>query len=300
MEYPNKKIYVTEAYSSDNTYEILKTYGNKIKLERVKGNAPTAHNHVFKKINSDLIAFTDADCVVDKIWLKNLVKVFTSDDIVAAGGFCKTPQDVNHLQQLIGRELENRFHKIPKNACVSRLPTMNLCVRTYVVKKVKMDESLDVTFESDWGNRLTRLGKMVYVPDAVVYHYHRSDLKSFFKQQLNYGKFVIKRRNIYIGYNKFGDYLSTPLMGIQLLSFNFFILISLMSLWIKLFLVTNLLINLIASVFFLIFILSLISDIKPITKNSLDIFKYIALFFVRTVAWSVGILIGAIDLLRGK
>lgn len=291
VDYPNKEIYVTEAFSTDSTHEILRSYGNKIRLEQVSGNAPTAHNYVFKKIKSEFIAFTDADCVVEKNWLKNLIKTFTSDDIIAAGGFCKTPQSVNNLQRLIGIELESRFHKMPKY--VSRLPTMNLCVRTSAVKKVKMDESLDVTFETDWGIRLVELGKMAYVPNAIVYHYHRSTWKSFFKQQLNYGRYVIKTPSVYVRSNKFGDYLSKPIMGLQVIIFDLLVISLITSLFSQ-----------VASEIPAILALGLLAlyfvDLAEFVKNPFDSLSYILLFFIRNVAWLIGMVFGMFDLLRGK
>lgn len=291
VDYPNTQIYVTEAYSTDNTYEILKQYGSKIKLERVKGNAPKAHNHVFNKVKTDFITFTDSDCVVDKNWLKNLIKAFVSDEIIASGGLCKTPKDVNDLQRIIGMELENRFLKIPKY--VRRLPTMNFCVRTDIAKKVKMDESLDVTFEADWGNRLTKFGKMVYVPNAVVYHYHRPTWKSFFKQQLNYGKFVMRTPSVYFRNNRFGDYLSKPSMGIQLITFNL-LLLSLISSLFK-----SSIISIPAFLFIGLIVLYII-DISNYARSLSDSFKYIILYFVRTFAWTLGILLSIFYILRGK
>lgn len=293
LDYPNKQIYVTEAYSTDSTYEILKQFRDKIKLERVRGNAPTAHNHVFKKTNTDFIAMTDADCIVDKNWLNKLTNAFTSDDIIATGGFCKTPEGVNKLQRLIGIELESRFNEMPRY--VTRLPTMNLCVRTRIAKKVKMDDTLNVAFEADWGNRITKYGKMVYVPDAVVYHYHRSTLKNFFKQQLNYGKYVIKSPSVYIGKNKFGDYISKPIMGLQLIAFNLFILALIgYSFFLSPFLF------LAAFLLFIGLLLLFFFDAMSFSRSMYDYYTYPLLFFIRTSAWTVGMIIGIFDILRGK
>ena len=291
LDYPNKKIYVTEAYSTDKTYEILKQFGNKITLERVRGSAPKAHNHAFKKIKSDLLAFTDADCVVDRNWLKNLVKVFNSPDVIAAGGFCKTPKNVNNLQRLIGIELEDRFHRMPRY--VNRLPTMNFCVRTNAVKKVKMNESLTVTFEADWGSRLSKLGKIAYVPEAVVYHYHRSTLKNFFKQQLNYGKYVVKTPQVYIKSRQFGDYLSKPIMGLQLIVFNLFIISLIASAF-------SPPMTIISSSLIVVLLILYLLDILNFSKNIFDIFSYLGLFFIRTFAWTLGILSGISEIMRGK
>ena len=294
VDYPNKQIYVTEAYSSDRTYEILRQYGDKIKLERVIGNAPSAHNHIFKKINTDFIALTDADCAVDKNWLRNLVKAFTSNDIIAAGGYVKTPRDVNRLQKLIGKELENRFHRMPK--FVPRLPTMNLCVRTEFAKKVRMNQALDVTFETEWGYRLTRFGKMIYVPNAVVYHYHRSDWVGFFKQQMKYAKYAIRIPSIYSRKIKLGDHISTPWMGIQLLLFIliFGTLFSSILLDVLFSITTTTLIFLALSLFAILNVVFL-ANILQFTRNPFEVLEYIILFLVRTVAWSVGMVLGILS-----
>ncbi|MCM8775763.1 MAG: hypothetical protein NC930_05375, partial [Candidatus Omnitrophica bacterium] len=53
---------------------------------------------------------------------------------------------------------------------ISRAPDMNLCVRSKYAKKVRFDERFIWAWETDFGYRLTRLGKMKYVPDAIVYH----------------------------------------------------------------------------------------------------------------------------------
>ena len=105
MNYPNKKIYVIDAFSNDGTYEILKKFGKKIKLEQLKGNPPKAYNYALKKIKTDFVAFTDGDCVVDRNWIKMLISGFTSPKILAVGGFCKTPKNANRLQKTIGIEM---------------------------------------------------------------------------------------------------------------------------------------------------------------------------------------------------
>src|SRR3989344_1141524 len=209
LNYPNKKIVVTDAFSTDGTYEILKKYGNKITLEQVRGVAPRAHNHILQKVNTEFYAMTDSDCVVDRNWLKNLISAFKSKQVVAAGGLVKTPKNVNRLQSLIGRELENRYNHFPKN--VSRFPTMNMIVRSSVAKKVKMNENLRVAFETDWGFRLEKFGQLVYIPNAVVWHYHRGNLISFFKQQMNYARFVLPVYRKHQSKIK-GDYISTTSM----------------------------------------------------------------------------------------
>jgi cellulose synthase/poly-beta-1,6-N-acetylglucosamine synthase-like glycosyltransferase len=285
LRYKNYKIFITDAFSTDGTYEILekfrKKYPKKILLERIKGNIAKAHNYMIRKVETPFIAMTDADCVVDKNWLKNLISAFTSSDIIATAGYCSTPKEVNYLQKLIGLELEHRFKSFPE--FISRAPTMNLCVRTKYAKKVKFDKKLEVAQETDWGYRLTKLGKMRYVPKAIVWHYHRPTLKSYFIQQFKYGKFVPL---IYLKHKEkmFGDHISTPSMFLQLLLFNLIVILFLFSLFFKVFFLPSILLSIFLITFFLF-------DIIKFAKSLKDIFGLLFIYFLRVIAWTIGILV---------
>jgi len=296
LNYPNKKIIVTDAYSTDGTYEILKKYGHKIKLEKVRGPAPRAHNYIIPKVDTEFYAMTDADCVVDRNWLKNLISSFTSKEIIAAGGFVATPRGVNKLQSLIGRELEYRYRKFPKY--VSRFPTMNMIVRTAVAKKVKMNENLSAAFETDWGFRLEKYGKLAYVPKAIVWHYPRANLSSYFKQQMNYTKYALR---VYTSHKlkAKGDYISTKSMFLQEYFFITFALL-LMSTIVSHFLNSSIsyLLGRLTFYSFVLLLVSYLIDAIPMSKNSSDVILYQGLFFIRNISWSLGFLLGILYLFK--
>jgi cellulose synthase/poly-beta-1,6-N-acetylglucosamine synthase-like glycosyltransferase len=281
LNYKNYKVYVVDAFSTDGTYEILKSYGKKIKVEQYRGNPPKAYNYAIKKINTEFIAFTDGDCVVDKNWLKNLLSSFESEEIGAVIGFCKTPKNVNFLQKLIGIELESRFKSFSK--FITRGPTMNLCVRTKVAKSLKFDEELDVSYDADFGYRLTKMGKkIVYQPKAVVYHYHRATWKNFFRQQIIYGRFVPE---LYLKHKMIkGDYITKSSMLIQPFILLLFLAFLILSLIFSKFLIVSCI---------LVFLLSLIylSEFCKLKTKKYYLFPYLLLFFVRNVAWCLGLIL---------
>ena len=86
LDYPkdNIKIIVLDAFSTDGTIEVLSDYPVKIIQEDC--NPPTAYNHVLDKLKGDVIAFGDGDAVVDKNWLKQLVKHLDNSKVAGAGG----------------------------------------------------------------------------------------------------------------------------------------------------------------------------------------------------------------------
>ena len=280
QNYPRNhfKIFIVDGGSTDNSFKILKKYGRKIMLKRVIGNIATGHNYIIKHSNSDLIAFTDSDCVVDNNWLKELIKPFKGKNIGATGGLMKTPSDVNRLQKLIGWELESRTQNFPE--FLSRAPTANLCVRTKLAKEILFDESFTVAQETDFGFRFTQKYKMKYVPKAIVYHYHRATWRSYFKQQFRYGTMMPK---LYLRHkNKAkGDQISTGNMVASVL-YMYVLLLSL-----------ALMLDWRISLFFATIVFSIyLTDIIKITKNLEDNLYLFAIFFVRNLAWNIGILFG--------
>ena len=291
LNYPKNryKIFVVDAFSNDGTYDILKEYGKKIRLEQFKSNIAGGHNFIIKHSKSDIVALTDADCVVDKNWLKEMIKPFDNKEVGATTGLVKTPKNINKLQEIIGRELETRYDKFPE--FVSRGPTMSLAFRTELGKKILFDENYAVAQETDWGYRFTKHHKMAYVPKAIVYHYHRATWKNFFKQQLTYAKVVprvyLKRHRTKI----VGDYISKSYMPIQIALLYLAVLFALIGLFVPevvfLFYVS-------ATILFLSYIVHALS----LGKNFEDFVWFLCLFFVRNVAWNIGITIGLFNIRR--
>jgi len=292
LDYPNYNIYITDGYSDDKTYEILKKLKKKsprkIKFGRVKGNIAKAHNFMIKKVKSKLIAMTDADCVVDKNWLKNLTFPFESEDIIATVGYCSTPKSVNQLQRLIGMELEDRFIKFPK--FITRGPTMNLCVKTNIAKKVKFDERFDVAQETDWGYRLSKHGKIRYSPKAIIYHYHRPTWLSFFKQQFKYGKHMLL---LYLKHKRMstGDHISKPSMILGEIVFLISSLFLIVSIFNGIFVFHTMLMFTLLSVLYF-------TDILSMTRDIDEILKFFVLYLIRNIAWSLGLFVGIFYLLK--
>jgi glycosyltransferase involved in cell wall biosynthesis len=283
-------IFVIDNISTDRTYDILKSFGNKIKLKRMVGTVPKMHNYVLKNTRTKYLAYTNADCVVDKKWLDNLLSGFTEDDIVATAGYCTTPKGLNKLQELIGRELENRFKRFPKY--ISRAPDMNLCVKTKIAKQVKFDERFFWSWETDFGYRLTKVGKMKYVPKAVVYHYHRPNWSAFFKQQMRNAMIVPLLYWKHLDKTK-GDHVSTGSMALMLLSgymTSFLLLLS--------FAAPRFCIFFLISLAYLIFLM--LREISTLAENTEEKLILFRIYVTRLTAWMVGLPRGVLMFLKNR
>ena len=96
---------IVDAFSNDQTYPIIKKFSLenpklKIKLFRKKSNRSQARNFAVEKAQSDYLAFTDAGCVLDQLWLKELLDKLADSQKQVVGGFFKGISK-NNLEEAI-------------------------------------------------------------------------------------------------------------------------------------------------------------------------------------------------------
>ncbi|MEM5879096.1 MAG: glycosyltransferase [Candidatus Aenigmatarchaeota archaeon] len=294
-------IFIVDAFSNDGTWEKLlrfkkKTKKPKIILTRKKGNPPTAYNYAIRNTHTDFVAFIDGDCVADKNWLLELVRPLLKKEnqqIPGTAGIVLNPsKSENKLQEIIGNELEERYKHFPKK--LLRAATMNLLIKTKLVKEIKFDTNLNVAYDTDFGYRLTKkYEKILYQKNAKIFHYHRSSWERFFKQQFKYATALPYLYTKHI--NKIrGDHVSTPIMMIQIVLAYFISIFSLLSvlscffLWLALFSI------------FILFNIWIINISRLPKKEPKDVFYYLGVFSLRLLAWFFGIFIGTLNLIKKR
>lgn len=92
---PNE-IIIVDAQSKDNTLNLIKKYqsktkrhNTKIKLIIKKGNRSIGRNEAIKNATGDIILCSDAGCILDKDWVKNISKPFLNNSIDVVAGYYK-------------------------------------------------------------------------------------------------------------------------------------------------------------------------------------------------------------------
>jgi len=199
VNYENYEIIIVDS-SSDGTKDVLKKYTRKIKVfhmkPRKKRNANAARNLGVKKSKGSILAFTDADCIVDRNWLRELVKEFVSDDIAVVGGSVLKHKNNIYIEHAaksvrpIMRHYRQRIVIDKTNFHKSLYPIgCNFAVRKSVLKKVGFfDEKTPSYDEIELFWRILKKGcKIVCTPAPKVRHAFAKNLSTVIRKCFRYG-----------------------------------------------------------------------------------------------------------------
>ena len=295
LNYPKDflEIIVVDGCSKDATLEIAQKYP--VKVVSAPLNAPAAYNYAMKMVSNDVLGFIDADAKVEKEWLNKLVTHLGDPQVAGVSGGIETWNTENAWARSIGYDLKNRYARLKKS--VVRIATMNLLMKKSVIEEVGgFDEHLPSQYDTDLGFRITSRGyKLLFEPDAKCYHFNRSTVKAYFRQQLQYGKNTVK---LYFKHSKLikGDRITDFGMNIQpllLLAVTSFFLLGLPELLRSLWYVSAFLL----AVIFVYYVFSA-AKLAVKFKDSVAMLL-VVLYFVRALAWFTGAVITTVRFLAG-
>lgn len=282
LDYPKEcfEVWILDGYSVDGTREILGKYP--VIVREASCNVPAFYNAVLHEARGDIIALGDGDALVDPLWLKVLVQHFSDPKVAGAGGLCLTANPDHLVPRVIGYELKARYERMPET--ISRIATMNVAYKKSVLMEVGgFDARFDTGYDTDIGHRICAAGYTIcFDPTAIVYHYNRPTLASYFRQQFTYGKNTAK---LYLQHAHIaaGDEVTPFWMNVQPV---IFVLIALLLAGAVFYPVTGI----VAGIFlFGLLVLYLLSAIRLCIKESdITALYFIILCFVRGIAWTAG------------
>jgi len=176
-------------------------------MRETKRGPGAARNCGLRAAKHDVIAFTDADCVVDKDWLRHLVTPLQDPSVGIAGGKILARRPCSPIEAFSER-LDDQENALKSRAFYAI--TMNWASRLAVLQEVGLfDESFPRGEDSDLSYRVFLAGyRAAYTPDAVVYHRNPTTRWSLFIEGGQHGfasvrlskKHAITRRQL--GYRR--------------------------------------------------------------------------------------------------
>lgn len=185
-----KEIIVVDNGSTDKTASIVEEFPVRLFYE-YRRNQFTARNTGVKKAKGEILAFTDSDCIADRDWIKNLVKPFKDDDKIGGVGGRTRSFEVKTVFQAYAHK-KKLFHRDWKRGIIGTrayFPLCNVAYRRDVFEDIDyFDERTFSGSDTDFSFRVSAAGyNLFYEPDAVIYHIHKPNMRSFLEQHYRYG-----------------------------------------------------------------------------------------------------------------
>ena len=174
--------------SSDSTPKILDRYRDRaVILHESKRGPAAARNCGLRRATGDIVAFTDADCVVDRDWLSRIIARLNDPAVGIVGGTIRAIQPCNAVEEF-GERIHDHQMAIEYYSPPYAI-TMNWASRRSVLEEVgPFDEELLRCEDCDLAYRVVKAGyRIVHEPAAVVYHRNEQTLAGLIAEGYAHG-----------------------------------------------------------------------------------------------------------------
>lgn len=185
------EIIVIENGSTDETTAVVERYPVRLLHNTVRGPA-AARNRGIQASQADLIAFTDADCIVTPNWLAELVKPFQDTTVGAVGGDIQPYRHSDRTDvELFSDENSPWANYLSgKHEFLPQIYTPNAAYRRALLVAINGFNERILTGEDveiSWRIQMETGTHFAYAPQSVVYHHHRSTRQGLSRQYRQYG-----------------------------------------------------------------------------------------------------------------
>lgn len=193
------EVIVVDDGSVDATAKIISDYPFRY-IRQPNAGPASARNHGAREASGEIILFTDADCAPAPDWIAQMTRPFDEPDVMAVKGAYRT-----HQHSLTARfaqvEFEERFELLKRAPSIDMVDTYSAAFRREAFWSAGgFDTNFPVANNEDTelSYKLSAAGhKMVFNPDAVVYHMKHPASPAIYARQKfwrGYWRMVVYKR----------------------------------------------------------------------------------------------------------
>jgi len=191
LNYSNYEIILVDDGSTDDTPGIVSDHPRVRYIQQENKGLSVARNTGIAAATGEVVAFTDSDCRADEDWLQYLIIDLQSSGYAAVGGHNFLPPEDSWVAAAVMASPGGPSHVMLNDREAEHIPGCNMAFYKWALDEIggfdpvyrKAGDDVDVCW------RLQQAGhRIVFSPGGFVWHYRRSTVKAYLKQQSGYGE----------------------------------------------------------------------------------------------------------------
>jgi GT2 family glycosyltransferase len=190
IDYPDFEVVVVDDGSTDATAEIAAEFDVRL-IRTAQNGLSRARNTGMQAATGEIVAYLDDDAWPDPQWLHYLARIFEETGCWAAGGPNVPPAGDGLVAECVSDAPGNPTHVLLTDREAEHLPGCNLAIRKEHLEAIggfdprfrAAGDDVDVC----WRLR-DRGGSLGFHPAALVWHHRRGSLRTYWSQQVGYGR----------------------------------------------------------------------------------------------------------------
>jgi glycosyltransferase involved in cell wall biosynthesis len=191
LNYPDYEVILIDDGSLDATGQIASLYTTVQYFRQTNQGLSNARNAGIGAASGEIVAFTDADCRADEDWLYFLVTDLLNSRFAGIGGHNFLPPEDSPVAAAVMASPGGPAHVMLTDRIAEHIPGCNMAFYKWALEEIggfdpifrKAGDDVDVCWRLQ--QRRYRLG---FSPSGFVWHYRRSTVRDYFKQQQGYGE----------------------------------------------------------------------------------------------------------------
>jgi glycosyltransferase involved in cell wall biosynthesis len=192
LNYPDYEVILVDDGSTDRSRDIAKEYPFvRYIAHAVNKGLSAARNTGINASNGQVVAFTDSDCRADEDWLYYLIGDLLNSKFAGIGGHNLLPADDSWIAAAVMASPGGPAHVMLTDRLAEHIPGCNMAFYKWALDDIggfdpifrKAGDDVDVCW------RLQQQGYEIgFSPGGFVWHYRRSTVHDYIKQQRGYGE----------------------------------------------------------------------------------------------------------------
>lgn len=186
------EVIVVDDGSSDDSAAVAAGRGVQL-FHQAHAGAGAARNRGARQAQADVLLFTDADCEPEADWIARMLSPLADPSVIGVKGIYCTRQQ-SPVARFAQAEYEEKYDRMARAKQIDFVDTYSAAYRRDVFvahggfdPRFVLDEDQELSF------RLARAGhRLVFAPDAVVYHLHPATVLSYARRKARLGYWKIQ------------------------------------------------------------------------------------------------------------